>query len=454
MIERQQTPWTQGELQAIAENLLGKSRADATEVVLHGRTNHLTRFANSQIHQNVSEQDLVVSLRLAFGQKVGLGSTNDLSPEGLARAVADAELMARLQPDNPEFPGFAQPLPAPVVNATSERTLAATPADRAAVARHVCERAIAADLSASGAYTTGLQQVAVANSNGLWAYHQNTIADFNTVVMSPDSSGWAAHAGLDAAEIDGAALAEEAIAKALRSRHPQDLEPGHYTVILEEYAVNDLIQYLVAGCGAEEVREGLSFMSDRMGETVAHAGVSIWDDGHDAAGLPMPFDYEGTPKQRVPLITEGRIEGPVYDRRNAAIEGRRSTGHFANSATFYKGGAKPWNVFMAPGQHTKAEMLASTERGIWVTRFHYVNRLDARKTTVTGMTRDGTFWIENGKIAHPLRNLRFTHAILDALRDVVMIGRDTKLEQNWFGGGTRVPALKIENFRFSGKTLF
>lgn len=446
--------WTEERLRAIADRVLGLSSAEATQVSLVGRHEHLTRFANNQIHQNVSEHDMGLQIQVAFGQKVGRAGTNDVSTDALAAAVKDAEALALAQPDNPLFSGFSRPLPLTAAPATFARTIGFTPADRAKVAMHVCRGAANGQLTASGAFTTGLRQYAIANSHGVWAYHQHTLADFNTVVMSDDSSGWAAETHLDAGAMDGEKLAHEAIAKAERSRHPQSLAPGTYTVILEPYAVNDLLQYLAFGFGADDVREGRSFMSGREGERLIHPELSIWDDGFDPAGIPFPFDFEGTPKQKATFFDRGQVGRPVYDLRTAARENRASTGHHSGGSAFWGAGPQAWNLFMSPGKHSPAEMLAATERGIWVTRFHYCNRLDPRKTTLTGMTRDGTFWIEDGVLAHPLQNLRFTHAILDALRDVDMIGRETKLELNWFGGGNRSPALRIQNFRFSGKTLF
>lgn len=454
MIEHQTTPWTESYLHDLAERLLKASKADATEVVLNGHTTFLTRFANSQIHQNVAEQDLTVSVRVAFGQKLGTSSTNDLSPESLEAMLRNAEALAHFQPDNPEFPGFARPMAWAPLDSAIDRTLGFTPADRAKVVHHVCHDAINEGLNASGAFTTGLRQFAVANSNGVWAYHASTLADFQTVVLGDDSSGWAAATHIDAGRIDGEALAEEAIDKALRSRHPQALEPGTYTVILEEYAVNDMLAQLGSGFGGDEVREGRSFMAGRAGEKAAHKDIIVWDDGHDLSGIPCPFDYEGVPKQKVTFLDRGRIGSPVYDLRTARLEGTSSTGHYQAGGPFWGAGVAAWNLFMAPGVHTKEEMLETTERGIWVTRFHYVNTLDRRKTTITGMTRDGTFWIENGKIVRPLKNMRFTQGIMDALADVEMIGNQTKLETSWLGGGTRSPALKIKNFRFSGKTTF
>ena len=445
----------EAQLREVAERVLARTTADAAQVTLAGQTAYLTRFANNQIHQNVAEQDLRVTVRVAFGQKLGQATTNDLSDEAIAVAVADAEALARLQPDNPEFPGFAAPQAIETISAaTVARTLDFGPSERARVVGHLCADAHAVGLTASGAFATGLRQLAIANTHGAWAYHQATVASFNSVVMSDDSSGWAADAHLDAGLIEGEALAAEAIDKCLRSRHPQEIEPGAYDVILEPYAVVELLSFLGRGFGAEDVREGRSFLTGRVGEQLVHPAVSIWDDGHDLAGIPSPFDHEGMPRRKAMLFDRGVAGSPVYDLRTAAREGKASTGHHFGGGAFWGSGPLASHLFMAPGTSTRDEMLQATERGIWVTRLHYVNQLDPRRTTLTGMTRDGTFWIEGGQVVKPLRNLRFTHAILDALRDVDMVGDTTKLGLNWYGGANRVPALRIKNFRFTGKTTF
>jgi predicted Zn-dependent protease len=446
--------FTPEQLHDIAQRVLRGADAEQTQVTIGAHSEDLTRFACNQIHQNVSERDLWVEVKVAYGHKVGKSVTNDLSDEALARTLRSAEQLAKLQPDNPEFPGFALPQTIRPVEATVDRTLDFQPGDRARVVKHVTDDAAKEGLTAAGSFKTGLRQLAIANSNDLFAYHQYTLAEFNTVVMSDDSSGWAADTHLDAGLMDGEALAEEAIDKALRSRRPQDLDPGVYTVVLEEYAVLDLLMYLGMSMGAEDVREGRSFMTGRAGEKLVSPRISIWDDGRDISGLPATFDYEGTPKQRLEIIKNGVIGRPGYDLRTARLDGCSSTGHFSGGSPFWGAGPQASNLFMGAGSDTKEQMLESTERGIWVTRFHYCNMLDARKTTLTGMTRDGTFLIENGKLAKPLKNLRFTHQVLEALRDVVMVGQKTKLEPNYFGGANRAPALKIENFRFTGKTSF
>jgi predicted Zn-dependent protease len=246
-----------------------------------------------------------------------------------------------------------------------------------------------------------------------------------------------------------------AVNKALRSRNPTDIEPGAYTVILEEEAVADMVFYLsYMGLGALSVQEGRSFMSGRFGEKITGDNITIWDDGHDSRGLMFPFDYEGVPKQRVTLIENGVAKGVVYDSFTAGREGNKtSTGHGLPAPNTF--GPIPANLFLAPGQATKEEMLASTERGIWVTRFHYTNPVHPVQTVLTGMTRDGTFLIENGQITRPLKNLRFTQSILEAFSQVEMLGSELKLLRgDWDGFATCAPVVKIRGFQFTGTTEF
>lgn len=446
---------TEAQLRAIADRVLAMVTGDAAQVTLHGHTTYLTRFANNQIHQNVGEQDLKVAVAVAFGRKVGRAATNDLSDAALAQAVADAEALAKLQPEDPAFVGFvgAQDL-APIPGAFVERTARFGPEARAKVVGPILARSHALGLTAAGSFQTSAKTVAIATSAGGWNHHVSTMATYNAVVMGTDASGWAADAAIDAGDIDGEALATIAIDKALRAAGPTAIEPGAYTVILEEEAVHEMLSQLARGFGAEEVHKGSSFLAGREGQQLLHPDVSIWDDPTSLAGAPRPFDDEGMPSRKVVLFDKGVAGGPVSDRRTAALLGTQSTGHHMDGGPFWSAGPAASHLFMAPGTSSKAEMLASTERGIWVTRFHYVNQLDPRRTTITGMTRDGTFWIEDGKIVKPLLNLRFTHEVLQALKDVVAIGRDTKLAPNWWGGANRVPALKIDGFRFTGKTTF
>jgi predicted Zn-dependent protease len=208
------------------------------------------------------------------------------------------------------------------------------------------------------------------------------------------------------------------------------------------------------GMGSLAMQEGRSFMSGRMGEKITGSNITIWDDGFDPRGVVFPFDYEGVPKQKVMLIEEGVARGVVYDSATAQLEpGRASTGHGLPAPNTM--GPIPINLLMKPGSATKEEMIASTEKGIWVTRFHYVNPVHPVKAILTGMTRDGTFLIENGKITRPLKNLRFTQSILEAFANAEMMSKDLKMIMMGFGNfATCAPAAKINGFTFTGATEF
>jgi PmbA protein len=281
--------------------------------------------------------------------------------------------------------------------------------------------------------------------------HTTTQAKLVSVMMGEHgASGYAQAAGSDVHAIDAAAVGEEAADKAERSANAGDLEPGEYEVILEEYAVATLLEYLAFdGFSALALQEGRSFME--LGERVMGANVSIWDDGQDVTGLPSAIDFEGVAKQRVDLISEGVATAVVHDAATARRAGTRSTGHALPSPNTW--GPISWNLFMAPGSSSKDAMLANTERGIWVTRFHYVNIVHPKKAILTGMTKDGTFLIEHGRIVRPLRNFRFTQSIPEAFSTIDSISSQTRLVAAEYSGiNARVPALRIGRFNFTGVT--
>ncbi len=437
-------------IKEITDHVLACSTADQTEVVIIAQDSQLTRFANSTIHQNVAERNTQVNVRAVVGKRIGVASTNDLSAEALQRVAETAVTIARLQPENPDFISLPGPAAITPVQAFDEATAAFTPQKRAHAVASICRQAIAEGLIAAGAFSTTVYETAVANSLGVFAYHPSTEAELNTVIMSDDSSGYAAQISTRASDLDAESLGREAVNKALRSRHPRALEPGRYTVVLEPYAVQDFLSTLAyLGLGAQAVQEGHSFMAGRFGERIMSEAISIWDDGLDARGLPHPFDFEGQPKQRVDLIRHGVAEAVVYDSYTAGKEGKRSTGHALPAPSTY--GPLPLHLFMASGQATLEEMIAGTERGLLITRFWYTRPVHPKLVIVTGMTRDGTFLIERGEIAYPVKNLRFTQSYLDALAQVEQVGRERRLLAD-FGGADYVPALKLSEFNFTGAT--
>ncbi len=450
----------QTQTEGLLKRVLALSSAGETEAVLLGLDEQLTRFANNTIHQHVAETNRYVIVRAALGKRVGVSATNDLSAAGLERAVETAIAAARALAEKPDFPGLPEPAALPHVVAFDEATAACTPAERARAVKAVCRRAEEAGCRAAGAFRTGIHELAVANSHGLFAYHQASAADLTMVVMTDDSSGYAADASWKVAEIDVVARGDEAIQKALRSRNPQPLEPGVYPVVLEPYAAHDVVGTLAVAAGATCVQEGRSWLSGRQGQPLMSPLISIWDDGLDPAGWPMPFDYEGVPRRRVEIVRAGVAGDVLYDRALAARDGRASTGHALPAANPFN----PWlnaahsgptslHTFMGSGNSTIEEMIAKTERGIYVTRFWYTRTVHPREAVVTGMTRDGTFLIEHGELAAPVRNLRFTQSYVEALAGTEAVGRETR--RSWVERGVcSAPALKLAAFHFTGGTEF
>ncbi len=427
--------------------------ADEAEVSISTNESGLTRFAENYIHQNVVERNAQAKVRVVLGKKLGFGSTNRVDADGLREMVERALQTARLSEDNPDFAGLPEDRgPVPTIDVFRPSTERFTPRRRAEAVSRLIEACKAKGLRASGAFETGLREYGIANSKGIFRYQPATVADFNTVVMSDDSSGFANASAIDVYDLDVDALAREAIDKAERSRHPIDLPSGEYPVVLEEYAVANLVGFLAyLGFNGMAYREGRTFLNEKRGQAVAVPGISIWDDGLDPRGLAQPFDFEGVPKQRVDLVKGGMACDPVFDHQTARAAGVANTGHALPAPNSY--GPIPLHLFMAPGSTPKAELANGITRGIWVTRFHYVNPVQPRQTILTGMTRDGTFLIEDGKLTRGIKNLRFTASILDALQRVEAIGASTRAFISTYGS-TVVPALRIGSFSFSGATTF
>lgn len=442
------------EARKLCEQVLARCQGAEAEVIFTTTDSALTRFANNIIHQNVAERDAELSLRYFIGKQVGSAITNRSDAAGLDDLVARARTNALASPADPSYPGLPEPASYTQVAAFDQVTADYSPHDRAKAVGVVCRIAAEKGLNASGAFSTGYGELVIANTRGVFAYHQSTQADFQTVVMSDDSSGRAQGSAWRAAEIPVEDLGRQAIQTTERGHKPRKIEPGEYTVVLEHYVTEDILSMLnFYGMGAQNVLEGRSWMNDRIGQQVMSPQVSIWDDGLDALGSPLPFDFEGVPKQRVDIVTNGVPLSPVYDRYSGAKMGKPSTGH-ALPPQMRGFGPVAANLFMAPGDSSVGEMIRSTERGIYINRFWYTRLMHPRDCVITGMTRDGVFLIEDGELTYPLKNLRFTQSYVQALANVEAIGRDTHLLVGEFGGiALRVPALKLKGFNFTGSTV-
>lgn len=446
--------WDRPALEAILARALSLVTDGAEgEALFTAHDAALTRFANSCIHQNVAERDATLRMRIVRDGRTGVATTNRLDSDGLREVVARATATAALATANPNGAPLAEPLPS-----TADLELGFFPATdhadpelRAAGARAVIAAGDAAHLESSGAFSTDTATLAVANSRGLWNAHSVTQAKLLTVMMGKDgASGYAQAVASDVRAIDPAAIGEEAADKAVRSNEAVDLEPGEYPVILEEYAVATVLEYLSwMGFSALALEEGRSFME--IGNQIMGPNVSIWDDGLDPQGLPTAIDYEGVPKRRVDLIGNGVARAVVHDTATARRAGTTSTGHGLPAPNAL--GPMAWNLFMSPGSSAKELMASGIERGVWVTRFHYVNIVHSRRGTLTGMTKDGTFLIEDGRVTRPIRNLRFTQSIPEAFSAIEAIGSETRMVAAEYSGiNARVPALRIARFAFTGAT--
>jgi PmbA protein len=443
------------EVDALLDEALRLSNAEQTEVLYFGQDDALTRFANSQIHQNVRQHDRSLQVRVISEQRVGVASTNRLDAGGLRDVVARATAIAERAQPNPKVAELPDPddgrpdFELGHVLATAE----ASAELRATGAQEVIAAGLAEDLIVSGSFATGVLSVAVANSRGVRARHTGTRAQLVTVMMdnlAGNAASGYAHAGsTDVTQIDAAAVGREAADKGARSRGATEIEPGEYEVVLEEYAVATVLEYLAfIGFSALALEEGRSFME--LGKQVMGENVSIWDDGHDATGVPSPIDFEGVTRRRVELIREGVASAVVHDAATAHRAGTSSTGHALPAPNVW--GPVPSNLFMAPGAASKDELLAGIQRGVWVTRFHYVNPVHPKKAILTGMTKDGTFLVEDGEIVRPVMNLRFTQSIPEAFGTIQALSADTKLLPGEYFGAYRVPAVRLGSFNFTGVT--
>jgi PmbA protein len=433
------------DLKRFMDGLLQRSSAEQTEVMVTEWDSALTRFANNGIHQNVAERNAQVRVRVVKDGRTGVASVNQMDERSADDVLRRAIEIAALQP-KAEIVPMPAPAPSKQIDAWSEATAAATPEERADFVGTICQRAQKKGLKAFGAFSTSAAQLAIANSLGVFHQHRGTQATVNSVVMGEAGSGYADRGAIDVAQLNKDELADEVIDKAERNQNAQPIEPGVYEVVLEEYAVAEMLEFMsFMGFSALAAQEERSFM--QLGERITGDAVTIWDDGLDASGLPAPFDFEGVPKQRVELIKNGVASGLVYDMLTASRDGRQSTGHGLPAPNTE--GPFAVNLFMQPGATPKAELIAGVKRGIWVTRFWYVRIVHPKASIITGMTREGTFLIENGKITRPVKDLRFTQSILEALNGTLAISQGTKLQIAEFIGAERVPALRLKAFNFT-----
>ena len=439
------------DLRRIAERVLRFSNADETEVEIDAGVDALTRFANNTIHQNVAEQTLTVSVRTVFDGRTARATTNKTDDESLRRAVVASATLARSQPKNPGLLPMPGPQKYPKVQRYFPATAGATPDDRARAVAAVVARAEKDGKTAAGIFSTGASAMLLVNSRGLRAAHRQTRAEFSVTMLEGDSSGWAKSNSPDLRQIHPEALAAAASEKSVASRHPREVQPGRWTVILEPAAVLDLVGFLFYDFAGTAVLDQRSCFNKRMGKKVMGQNITLRDDATHPLQSGAPFDGEGMPRQKVLLVERGVPKNLVYARATAKKMKAKATGHgFALPNDF---GEAPMNLVFDGGSTSVEEMVASTDRGILLTRLWYIREVDPYEKVLTGMTRDGSFLIENGRIAAGIRNFRFNQNILEMLSNVAQLGPTVRAagEESF---EMVVPAMKVSNFHFTEVTKF
>ncbi len=417
--------------------------------VLHSE-NSLTRFANSIIHQNVNETHIELVIKGVIDKKIGNIETTSF--KDVDETLKKLKKITKLQKPNPDFKSLPENKNHKTINAFYKETYESTPEERAENVKTLVETAHERDIeSVSGAFNTAYTKFYIMNSLGVDKNFEATTASLSTNVTGKTGYGYADFASRNVKDFNFADLGNEAAEKCIMNENPRSIKPGEYEVVLEDYAVGTMMIYLCfMGFSATDYQEKRSFMCGNIGKKIT-GDVTIWDDGLDETNFATPFDFEGVPKQDVPLINEGVAENVVHNSYTGGKENKESTGH----AILGSNKPFPTNLFFKPGDSNKEEMISETKKGLLVTRFHYVNPIHRIKTIITGMTRDGTFLIENGEIKYPVKNLRFTQSIFEALKTVESISKETKLEGfSWLGGGVRTPKLKLGKFLFTGTTEF
>ena len=420
------------------------------EVLFMGGRSELTRFTKSQIHQNVAEEDFHIYVRAVEGKRVGVAQTNQLSEEAIVAAERRAREMARLLPENTFFPGLLGPQQYTPTDTYREATPRFGPAKRAQVLAGIFAKAEREKFEVAGSFSISEWEVALANTEGLTAYQPATGAEIGLVVTSSEGMARADAFSPDVERIDFDALAERAISRCALDRDQLELPPGEYTVILEPACLAEIMMWLsFTAFGSEAYLSGQSFLAGAMGERSMGENITIYDSAWEPEAQGLPFDLEGTPKRKVVLIERGVNRGVVFDRTGAAKAKAEPTGHAGPPGSPW--GAIPWNICLAPGDSSLEEMISSCKQGILVSNFHYVNGyLDTKRALMTGMTRYGTFLVEDGEVTRALKNLRWTESMLRAFSNVAAISRTREVFARGGAFFTLVPAVMIEGFTFTG----
>ncbi|MCK5127821.1 MAG: TldD/PmbA family protein [candidate division Zixibacteria bacterium] len=432
---------------------LKHSAADQTEAVLMSEKTDLTRFAESTINQNISQEETTLVITAVNEKKVGIATTNDLSNDGIKKAVESAVTISKLQKPDERFVSFPDKEMAPKLDktVTVEANLDFTPADMAEVVLQAAKEAKVKNLTASGAFRHDINTVAVANSLGVEQFGRFGKSELSlTISGEGEQSGYGIAFSPDPSKIDYSTAIAKAVDIASRNINPIVLPDGQYTVILEPAAVGQLLLFLsFLGFGGRTMAQRRSFLSGKTGELITGEKISISDEADNPIFGTLLFDYEGVPKKRITPIKNGTAGEGAFDSYYANLMQTQPTGHSVQPNNGF--GPYPKHMVMQPGDKTIEEMIASTEKGVLITHFWYINYLNPMRTMITGTTFDGTFLIENGQVGSAIKNMRTNQSILEAFSNAEMLSKE-RIVYPQYASLMQVPAMKINNFNLVQET--
>jgi predicted Zn-dependent protease len=434
----------QEQTKRICDKVLASSKADECIVSVGGSRQGNIRFARNAVSTAGLAEDTSIAVQVAFGKRQGTATINEFDDKSLEKVVRRAEDLARLAPENPEFMPTVAKQNFKESATFSAKTAAIDPEFRAQSAAYAIEACKKSKLVAAGFFSDSTSFSTVANSNGVFGHQQQTGLDFTCTVRTEDGrgSGWVKRSATDAARFDPREAADVAIEKALRSVDARALEPGRYTVILEPAATSELLGFMLSSFDARQTDEGRSFLSkkggaSRLGDKLFDSQVNIWADPWNPDVPVLPWDSESLiARERMELIKDGKVNALNYSQFWAKKKGVKPT-------------ATPGNIIMAGTDKSTAELIANTKKGILVTRTWYIRLVDPQSVLLTGLTRDGTFYIENGKIKYPIKNFRFNESPVTMLNNIEEIGKPVIIGGDEAPFQMSIPPMKVRDFNFT-----
>jgi len=423
------------------------------EIIAIETKSELTRFAESYIHQNVAESNLDLTVKIINKDRIGVVEMNNIDDHTISKNIEKAIEIIKISPKLDYHYRLITPQLYRIKSKFSEQTANFTPINRAQLINQLIEEINRRGYEAAGAFKTEVSTLLVANSEGVFAFDRGTKVDFNCVITRDNSTAHTSFIDSDINNFNINKVTDELLETALKNVEQTEINLGVYTVILSPEAVSDILNYTgYTAFNGKMIMEGKSFVSHNRGKKIFPEAITVTDDPFDELTLPIPFDLVGYPREKIYLIKDGIVEDGVYDHLTALKYNRKCTGNTLppEHASF---GALPFNLVMKEGDNSFEEMVSSTKRGIYISRLHYVNILNPMSVQLTGMTRDGTFLIENGKMIRAIKNMRFNISVIDMLKAVDMISKERQTKSG-FVGPTVAPYLRTNNFTFSSKTSF